>query len=190
MKKHLTTYRPFIRFLLVFFVTYGLLSLAYYLYLTQYENLKYPVDSFTVMLSDQIKYVSDVIDVDISIDQIADEQWTRLIYKNHSVARIVEGCNAISVMILFVSFVVAFARKAVPTIVFSITGVLMIHILNIFRIIIIGMLIYYYPQHIHLTHGVLFPLVIYGFVFVLWILWVKKFSGFITTSTGQEDEKH
>lgn len=189
MKKYLATYRPFIRFLLVFFVSYGALSFMYNLYLAQYENLEYPVDSFTVLLSDQIKYVSDVIGVDISIDKIVGEQWTRLVYKNHAVARIVEGCNAISVMILFVSFVMAFARKVVPTIVFSMAGILMIHILNIFRIIIIGMLIYYYPQHIHLTHGVLFPLAIYGFVFVLWILWVKKFSGFITTSTGQEDEK-
>lgn len=190
MKKYLATYRPFIRFLLVFFLTYGVLSFAYNLYLAQYENQTYPVDSFTVILSDQIKYVSDVVGVDISIDKIAGEQWTRLIYKERAVARIVEGCNAVSVMILFVSFVLAFARKALPTIIFSVTGILLIHILNIFRIIIIGMLIYYYPQHTHLTHGVLFPLVIYGFVFVLWILWVKKFSGFISTTTSQEDEKH
>ncbi len=56
----------------------------YNLYLAQYENLEYPVDSFTVLLSDQIKYVSDVIGVDISIDKIAGEQWTRLVYKNHA----------------------------------------------------------------------------------------------------------
>lgn len=190
MKKYLITYRPFIRFLLVFFVTYGVLSFAYYLYLSQYESLKYPVDSFTVILSDQIKYISDIMGVNISIDKIAGEQWTRLVYNNQAVARIVEGCNAVSVMILFVSFVLAFARKAVPTIVFSITGILLIHILNVFRIIIIGLLIYYYPEYTHLTHGVLFPLVIYGFVFVLWVFWVKKFSGFITTSSSQEDEKH
>lgn len=189
MKKYLTTYRPFIRFLLVFFVSYGVLSIAYNFYLSQFESLKYPVDTFTVMLSDQVKYVSDVMGVDISIDKLEGEQWTRLVYKNQAVARIVEGCNAVSVMILFLSFVLAFARKLVPTLVFSMTGILMIHVLNIFRIIIIGMLIYYYPQHIHLTHGVLFPLVIYGFVFVLWIIWVKKFSGFITPTEKLNDEK-
>jgi len=189
MKKYFITYRPFIRFLLVFFVTYGLLSFAYNLYLSQYENLEYPVDSFTVMLSEQIKYVSDIIGAETTIDKVAGEQWTRLVYKNQAVARIVEGCNAISVMILFFSFVVAFARKALPTIVFSITGIILIHILNIFRIILIGMLIYHYPQYIHITHGVLFPLAIYGFVFVLWILWVKKFSGFITTTEKEKDEK-
>ena len=34
---------------------------------------------------------------------------------NDSVARIVEGCNGISVMILFVAFIVAFSSKAIAS---------------------------------------------------------------------------
>jgi hypothetical protein len=37
-------------------------------------------------------------------------------------------------------------------------------------------LLYHFPEQNHLLHGVLFPALIYGSVFVLWFIWVNKFS--------------
>lgn len=118
------------------------------------------------------------------------EQWTRIFYIDRYVARIVEGCNAVSVMILFASFVMAFAGKFKRTLAFILIGIILIHILNLFRIAFLATLLYHYPQHSHLTHGVLFPLIIYGFVFLLWVVWVKKYSGFISDKKDENNQNY
>ena len=157
------------------------MSFLYNYYLLSYENEKYPVDPFTESVSYQVKFVSNnLLGGSSEIYKYMGEKWTRLAYNDVQIARIVEGCNAVSVMILFVSFVIAFAGKIKPTVIFIAVGIILIHILNLFRIAILGALLYHFPQHAHLTHGVLFPLIIYGFVFALWIVWVKKYSGFIS----------
>lgn len=180
MKKHFVIYRPFLKFLFLFFITYGVLSFVYNQYLSLYENEKYPVDPFTESVSYQVKFISNnFLGGNTEIYKYIGDKWTILAYNDQSIARIVEGCNAISVMILFVAFVVAFAGKPKKTIIFILVSLVLIHILNLFRIALLGALLYHYPQHSHLTHGVLFPLIIYGFVFGLWVVWVKKYSGFI-----------
>jgi exosortase family protein XrtF len=106
-----------------------------------------------------------------------------ILYQGKAVGRIIEGCNAISVIILFISFVVAFSGKWKPTSLFILTGSLLIYVLNIFRIIFLVVLLYYYPTQEHLLHGVLFPLIIYGIVFILWVIWVNNFSKYASKNT-------
>ncbi len=157
------------------------MSFLYNYYLSSYENAQYPIDPFTESVSYQVKFVSNnLLGGSTEIYKYMGEKWTRLAYNDVQIARIVEGCNAVSVMILFVSFVIAFARKVKRTLIFILVGVAIIHILNLFRIAILGSLLYHFPQYSHLTHGVLFPLIIYGVVFALWIIWIKKYSGFIS----------
>ena len=96
---------------------------------------------------------------------------------NDSVARIVEGCNGVSVMILFIAFIIAFSTTFKKTSLYILIGLLIIHLLNIVRIALLGLGFYYYPEHEELLHDILFPLFIYGVVFALWVLWVMKFSG-------------
>ena len=102
----------------------------------------------------------------------------RLFYEGRFVARIIEGCNAVSVMVLFASFVVAFSGRLKQTLLFIAAGGLLIHVLNIARIALLCVLIYRFPQHENFLHGVVFPLIIYGVVFILWIIWVNRFSGY------------
>src|SRR5690606_1827035 len=99
-----------------------------------------------------------------------------LFVENKIVARVVEGCNALSVIILFIAFVIAFKGRFKKTLFFILGGSILIYILNIIRIALIAIALYHYPQHEHLLHGVLFPLFIYGVVFLLWVIWVNKFS--------------
>ncbi|MNY08272.1 hypothetical protein D3C86_1411170 [compost metagenome] len=81
-----------------------------------------------------------------------------------------------SVMILFVAFVIAFKGKWKHTVLFVLAGILIIHVLNILRIALLAIALYHYPQYEHVLHGVIFPLFIYGVVFGLWVLWVQKYS--------------
>ena len=95
-------------------------------------------------------------------------------------SRVVEGCNALSVMILFAAFVVAFSGKWLQTVGFIVVGTVLIHFLNLLRIAFLSVALYYHPDQEAILHGVVFPLIIYGFVFGLWVIWVNKFSGYVS----------
>jgi exosortase family protein XrtF len=114
---------------------------------------------------------------------VSDYKHYNILYNNKITATIIEGCNAVSVIVLFISFVIAFSGKLKQTVVFILVGSLFIYILNIFRIIILSVLLYYYPAQEHILHGVVFPLFIYGAVFILWVIWVTKFSKYATKVT-------
>ncbi len=176
MKNIFLQYKPFIVFLTKFLISYLILSLIYESYLNQFNQKPQEVDGFTTFVA------TNTIDSLIFFNQNAVqkpnllEPSIKLIYNNKYVARVVEGCNALSVIILFISFVIAFTGKLKHTLVFILLGSLTIHILNVARIALLCVLLYRFPEFEHLLHGVIFPLIIYGFVFLLWIIWVNKFS--------------
>ena len=134
------------------------------------------VDSFTQIVADQSAAVLSWFDSKSYTMPHLKEPSVKLIYKGKYISRIIEGCNAISVIILFISFVIAFTGKFKNTILFIIMGSVMIHILNIGRIALLCVGLYYFPQLEHLLHGVIFPLIIYGVVFLLWVIWINKYS--------------
>jgi exosortase family protein XrtF len=59
---------------------------------------------------------------------------------------------------------------------FLLAGIFLIHILNVARIVILILGLLYIPEYEHVMHDVIFPLFIYGVVFVLWVIWINKFS--------------
>ena len=172
---YIKKYKPFLLFLAKFFVYYVLLTAVYQLYLSGYDEAANEVDSITHSVAIQSEALLQTVG-DAKMDKHPAQPSMRLFYQNHYVARIIEGCNAISVMILFAAFVVAFSGKPKQTVFFILGGSVIIHILNIVRIALLCILIHNFPQHEHFLHGVIFPLIIYGVVFILWVIWVNKFS--------------
>jgi exosortase family protein XrtF len=167
-------------FLGKFLLTYLLLTFVYQSYLSQFEVKKFEVDSFTQLVAKQTKDVMLFFNCDVKTSPNIKEPGINLFYKQKPMARIIEGCNALSVIILFIAFIIAFSGKIKPTILFIISGSVLIHILNVSRIALLCVLMYYYPAQEHFLHGVLFPLFIYGVVFLLWIIWINKFSKYAT----------
>jgi exosortase family protein XrtF len=89
-------------------------------------------------------------------------------------ASIIEGCNSISIIILFIAFIVAFAQNFKKTFFFILAGSLLIYVVNVFRIVILAIALYHYPNQEKFLHAVVFPGIIYGMVFLLWMLWIKR----------------
>jgi exosortase family protein XrtF len=174
MKKYFVLYKPFLVFLTCFFGTYIVLTFCYQFYLDGFVNGK--VDTFTGWVAQNVEIVLSCFYQTARVVEVRNEPLFIIYFENKDLARIVEGCNGISVIILFVSFVVAFSGSLKNTLLFVFGGSLIIYILNIFRIAVLTVLLYSFPAQEHLLHGVLFPLVIYGVVFVLWVIWVNKFS--------------
>ena len=156
------------------FLTYIVLTFFYQRYLNGFEENQ--IDSVTRMVSENTQQVLRFFNDRSSIEESAAHPYMKLFYNEKYVARIVEGCNAVSVIILFISFVVAFSGKLKATLLFIFGGSLLIYVLNVIRIATLSALIYYFPKQESFLHEVLFPLYIYGVVFILWLIWVRKFS--------------
>jgi exosortase family protein XrtF len=173
--------RPFFIFLLKFGVSYLLFSGLYTLYLKQFDEFNNEPDGVTTIVAHQSRDLAIFFGEDASVKPHEREASYRFYINGKSIARIVEGivegCNAVSVMILFVAFIVAFSSTLKRTVLFIIAGLLVLHLLNVIRVALLCMGYYHYPQYKQLLHDIVFPLFIYGVVFILWILWVQKFSG-------------
>ena len=55
---------------------------------------------------------------------------------------------------------------------------MIIYIVNILRIAFLTVMIYEYQSYQEFFHSIVFPAIIYGITFLLWIVWVHKFSNF------------
>lgn len=166
-------------------MTYLLLTLAYQSYLSQFDTKKFEVDGFTQIVSEQTKDLLLFFKCDAKISPNLTQPSINIYYNQRFMARIVEGCNALSIIILFIAFIISFSGKPKPTILFIIGGSLLIHVLNVTRIALLCILLYYYPEQRDFLHSVVFPLFIYGIVFILWVIWVNKFSKYATKTVSK-----
>ena len=149
------------------------------MYLDQYDFAKNEVDFFTEIVTKQTENLLSIFTESKASTLHASEPSVKLFFKDKYIARIIEGCNAASVMILYAAFIFAFSNQWKKTGLYIIFGIAIIHILNVIRIALLAASLYYYPQYEEVLHGTVFPLFIYGVVFILWILWVTKFSGYV-----------
>jgi hypothetical protein len=63
------------------------------------------IDSIT-LVGRNTEQLLDLFPADVATEENKEETFIKLIYNHKYVARIIEGCNAISIIILFISFVV------------------------------------------------------------------------------------
>lgn len=180
MKNLLLHYKPFLLFLGKFIASYLILTFIYQSYLNRFDAKNAEVDSFTQIVANQSETILSWVDSKSYTMPHLEEPSVKLFYKGKYISRIIEGCNALSVIILFISFVIAFTGKFKNTILFILFGSLLIHVLNISRIALLSVGLYHFPKLEHFLHGVIFPLIIYGVVFLLWVIWVNKFSLYAT----------
>jgi exosortase family protein XrtF len=152
------------------------LTLAYKLYLDVSESSKYYPDYFTNLVAKQSEALLNAVGYNAIIAPHPDEASMKLIINKKFVGRLVEGCNSISVIILFISFIVAFAGKFKATFLYILSGSVLIYTVNLIRIVILSIGLYHYPWRREILHTVIFPLIIYGMVFLLWMFWVNRFS--------------
>ena len=179
MKNIFSQYKPFFIFLSKFLLFYVVFIFVYKVYLNQYSIEKNEVDRFTEVVAKQTVLVLNLFGEPSFATPNEFEPSVKVFYNYKYIARVVEGCNAISVMILFATFVFSFSTQWKKTTLYIFIGILLIHVLNVIRIALLSFALYYYPEYGKILHGTVFPLFIYGVVFLLWILWITKFSGYV-----------
>jgi exosortase family protein XrtF len=156
-----------------FLGAYLLLSLLYSFYLQQSLGSAYPPDPITHLVSRQSSALLSDLDYKARVLPMTDYPGMILEVEGQPIARIIEGCNAVSIIVLFFAFVIAFRQSVKKTFLFLLSGIVLIYTANVVRIALLAILMYKYPDHTDWLHGVLFPALIYGMVFLLWMLWVR-----------------
>ena len=149
--------------------------MSYKLYLDYSEGTNFYPDYITNLVARQSKSLIETVGLKAEIAPHPNEASMKLIINNKFVARIIEGCNSISIIILFVSFIIAFSGKFKTTLFYLLFGCVMIYAVNLIRIVILTIGLYNYPWRREILHSVIFPLIIYGLVFLLWMFWVNRF---------------
>lgn len=174
MKELFLKYKSVIRFLVLFLGTYVALSILYNVYLQFGKSETWYPEPITHLVAKQTSVLTSAFGYKAEISPHPNEASMKLIINDQYLARIVEGCNALSVMALFTAFIVAFYQKWKATLLYVFVGVVLIYCANLFRIVLLAIALYEYPQYEETLHGVVFPTIIYGMVFLLWVLWVRR----------------
>jgi exosortase family protein XrtF len=94
-------------------------------------------------------------------------------------------CDGVVLYVLFILFVVAFPGPFKHKVWFVPLGVLSVFYLNVLRIVGLVVIMKINESWLAFNHDYTFTIVVYLYVFLLWMLWVKKFSPFSSKSKIQ-----
>lgn len=170
--------KPILIFLIKFFVSYFILFIIYSTYLqrTQIKSVPFQCAPITKMVSNHVGHTANFLGYKLDIIPFDKELAIDVYIGPKHTIKIIEGCNGVSIIILFIAFIFAFSGRVKTTFFYMLFGSLLIYFANILRIILFALLLYKYPEHQAILHKLVFPALIYGLIFLLWVVWVQYFS--------------
>ena len=160
-----------IRFLIVFIGLYVVLNTLYGLYV---RHALPGSDEVTLAVTGQVIWFLGFFDSTIAYYPSAVSAYIPVANDHGIVINVFEGCNGLNVMIVYVSFLLAFAGPRKVLIKFAVTGLVAIHAVNLLRIGLLYGVALYFPSQLYFFHKYFFTGMIYLMVFVLWFYWVKR----------------
>ena len=85
------------------------------------------------------------------------------------------GCVGRTVMVVFSAFIIATPAEVKRKVLYILSGLAVIILLNVLRIIMLMLVLRYYPDWFDFTHEYLFKYFLYLGVFLLWVFWINKY---------------
>lgn len=88
-----------------------------------------------------------------------------------------DPCNGLTLFAIFTGFIIVFPGKLIHKLWFIPSGIIIIHALNILRIVSLAIIqLKYSKETVEFNHSYTFTILIYSFIFLMWIIWVRYFS--------------
>lgn len=165
-------FKPVILFIVKFLAVYFLLLFAYNRYLSHYHSAHHQ-DPYSHQVAKWSATVANLFGFSSKVEDDKIEPWTWVYMDDKKTSYINEGCNAISIMIIFVAFIVAFSSTRKTTLLYILLGLIIIQVMNVLRIFLLNFIFRYHDSYGKLAHDYFFPLIIYGTIFILWVFWVS-----------------
>lgn len=163
---------PFVRFLLTAALLYG----GWYLL---YEGLVHPNGTFDRLLIDNLAWLSggmlQALGHELLPPPVADNNRYLGIQGGHHLW-IGDACNGAGLFAVFLIFLLAYPGPWKHKPWFAILGILSIHLINAVRIAALCLIVAVDYELLNFNHDYTFYVVVYGWVFLLWYIWVKRFA--------------
>ena len=167
-------FRPAIWFLAKFIGLYGGLSFIYTKgYLAWFGK---DVDAMSVMVTNHTIWLMKLFGFNVAMFTYPNIARADIFLDNVAAVSVIQGCNGLAVMILFASFVFAFAGDNLRKLYFILAGFLFIHIVNMFRIMALSYIAIHFQKQLYYIQKHFFTTVIYLAVLLLWYLWVTRWA--------------
>ncbi|MBX2973825.1 MAG: archaeosortase/exosortase family protein [Flavobacteriales bacterium] len=95
-----------------------------------------------------------------------------------------DPCNGVSLFAVFLIFLVAYPGPWRHKLWFGAAGLLSIHLINAIRVAVLCIVAAIDYDWFNFNHDYTFYVVVYGWVFLLWAVWVKRFAPKAATPTA------
>ena len=92
------------------------------------------------------------------------------------VLTIANACNGLELFVLYIGFLLCMPAPLSRFWVFLFGGVVCIHFLNVLRCAGLAWVSSYKPGMLNFAHHYLFKIILYGIIFILWLLYTKQTS--------------
>jgi len=99
----------------------------------------------------------------------------RTIYMGKGYVAVNFGCSGLKQFLQWIVLMSFFPGPWKHKIWFIPTGLIVVHLVNIFRISSLSVLLLYYPEYWHFTHDYILRPFFYVIMFGMWVIWVEKF---------------
>lgn len=87
-----------------------------------------------------------------------------------------DPCNGVSIFAVFLIFLMAYGGPWRQKLWFAPIGLLSIHLINALRVAALCIIVTINYEWLNFNHDYTFYVVVYGWVFFLWYLWVSRFA--------------
>lgn len=86
------------------------------------------------------------------------------------------SCDGVVLYVLFICFIAAFPGPLKHKLWYLPMGALSIFYVNALRIVALVFIVRHNPDWLAFNHDYTFTILVYAYVFLLWMIWVKRFS--------------
>lgn len=86
---------------------------------------------------------------------------------------VVNGCNGLEAIGLFIGFVMSYPGDSIKRAFFIPMGILVIYLVNVFRIVSLVLIQYYYPAGFDFAHDYSTSAIFYLAIFAMWVIWIN-----------------
>jgi exosortase family protein XrtF len=160
-----------------YILIYILLNIIYQYYLNLFHITLNKHDPFTMFITKKAVELLNRFNIISKVGVYKYQPlWLTIISKNKITCIINEGCNIISIIISFISLIIAINFN-LASILFILISIPIIVLINIIRISLLTYIYIYYYTKLIIFHNVIFPLIIYSIILILSLSWIYVIYG-------------
>lgn len=159
---------PIVKFLIKIFVLYILWYCIYNLWLHPNQTVDMFVIDTTISISKWILELFGYV-VFTGVERVIGVDGTGGLW-------IGDNCNGIALFALFAGFIIAYKGDVKHKMIYILLGILSIELLNVIRIVTLAILDTHSRAWTEFNHTYTFTIIIYAYIFMLWMIWVNRFS--------------